>query len=337
MEETIQDTNKLANVPMEDLGQMLHRHPYSANLRWEIIKRKLVKGEISDEELARESLYMNDQKAFFSEVEKIKFALSANDLRENLPPTATDQRRDSTSGQPVESVDPVEVNLSGVNEGEPVIRTEREDLPEVEKEPDMESEASSGEVKHHNVDVEKSAGSLADPDSPFEDKQTVQERREAEDQKPEGELPKKEERNTLEDHVVKPPESSFETESDTEEELSDFVKWLKRRQMKHTDDETVSRKDIGSDGAEQTDAPKAEVDKTVKKDKPKDGKKKKKKKKKDVRKAGEIELQPDIASETLADLLASQGHLEEANEMYKRLSLLYPEKSSYFASKIKKD
>lgn len=42
----------------------------------------------------------------------------------------------------------------------------------------------------------------------------------------------------------------------------------------------------------------------------------------------------EVVSETLAELLVRQGRFERAIEMYKRLLLLFPEKSDYFASKI---
>ncbi len=41
-----------------------------------------------------------------------------------------------------------------------------------------------------------------------------------------------------------------------------------------------------------------------------------------------------IISDSLADLLASQGHFDESKKMYEQLMLKYPEKSSYFAAKI---
>jgi hypothetical protein len=41
-----------------------------------------------------------------------------------------------------------------------------------------------------------------------------------------------------------------------------------------------------------------------------------------------------IISEPLAEILASQGHLDDAKKMYEQLLLKYPEKSSYFAAKI---
>ncbi|PSR14244.1 MAG: hypothetical protein DA408_09625 [Bacteroidetes bacterium] len=47
-----------------------------------------------------------------------------------------------------------------------------------------------------------------------------------------------------------------------------------------------------------------------------------------------LQEQPDLASETLADLLARQGQYAKAIKIYQRLSLLNPEKSVYFAATI---
>ena len=44
----------------------------------------------------------------------------------------------------------------------------------------------------------------------------------------------------------------------------------------------------------------------------------------------------ELVSETLADLLAWQGNKTKATEMYRKLILQFPEKSSYFATKIEK-
>lgn len=44
----------------------------------------------------------------------------------------------------------------------------------------------------------------------------------------------------------------------------------------------------------------------------------------------------EAISETLATLLANQGHLEKAREMYRKLSLANPEKSAIFAEQIEK-
>ena len=65
---------------------------------------------------------------------------------------------------------------------------------------------------------------------------------------------------------------------------------------------------------------------------------KKKKKKKNMHElaAKSIEENDDMISETLADILAWQGNYKKSIEMYKRLCLLIPEKSDYFAAKIEK-
>ena len=94
----------------------------------------------------------------------------------------------------------------------------------------------------------------------------------------------------------------------------------------------------------------AENIKKKKKEKKKEAKKKlaakkKKEKKKAKRKKKErvieialrsIQASEDVVSETLAELLARQGSRKKAIQMYKRLSLIFPKKSSFFAEKIEK-
>ncbi len=45
-------------------------------------------------------------------------------------------------------------------------------------------------------------------------------------------------------------------------------------------------------------------------------------------------VDPEVASETLAEIYLAQGEIERAVEIYSRLGLKYPEKSGYFADRI---
>jgi hypothetical protein len=47
-----------------------------------------------------------------------------------------------------------------------------------------------------------------------------------------------------------------------------------------------------------------------------------------------LKRREDIASETLADLLANQGNIEQAIKMYEVLCLENPDKNRFFAQKI---
>ena len=64
--------------------------------------------------------------------------------------------------------------------------------------------------------------------------------------------------------------------------------------------------------------------------------KKTSKKKKKKKKSKGLLINEEVYSETLADLLAEQGHSKKAIKMYKQLSLIFPEKSALFAVKIEK-
>lgn len=48
------------------------------------------------------------------------------------------------------------------------------------------------------------------------------------------------------------------------------------------------------------------------------------------------QLKQEIVSESLANLLAEQGHVKKAVEMYAKLSMIIPERSEYFDAQIRK-
>jgi hypothetical protein len=103
-----------------------------------------------------------------------------------------------------------------------------------------------------------------------------------------------------------------------EEELSPFVRWLRKSKGKHTY-ESWRKEGIPP-------KKKAKARKT----------KKKKKKKNPLHEIakGSLSLNDGIFSETLAELLLNQGYKKKSCYMYEQLRLKYPEKSAYFAAKI---
>ncbi len=141
------------------------------------------------------------------------------------------------------------------------------------------------------------------------------------------------------------------SETKTDLKKSSFLSWLQEKNKGFDNRE----KAVGAEEEEKeiTDEEKIEKEKKIKKEKKKRKKaekkaKKAKKKAKKERKKKEkarkkrlkellnssIEIGDEIASETLAKLLAHQGHTERAIEMYEKLILLFPKKSSYFAEII---
>ena len=120
--------------------------------------------------------------------------------------------------------------------------------------------------------------------------------------------------------VKKEPKKEIQTNT---EDLSSFTAWLsslKKDQTSPIEKEKIVKKN---------------------KNKPKkrtDSKKKKKKKKDKLQHKidASLERKSAVVSETLAKMMATQGHIKEAIDIYHQLILLYPEKSSYFADQIKK-
>ena len=48
-----------------------------------------------------------------------------------------------------------------------------------------------------------------------------------------------------------------------------------------------------------------------------------------------VQVNDEVISETLAKLYVKQGLIDRAETMYEKLSLKFPEKSIYFAAKLK--
>jgi len=114
---------------------------------------------------------------------------------------------------------------------------------------------------------------------------------------------------------------------------SAFGSWVEKFQEPDVDEKTDKKKE--------SEKRKKKLKKKLKK---KESVSKKQKKKKHLKKGKKtiyfaqqsLRENKEIVSETLANVLVSQESYEKAVEMFEKLSLIFPEKSSYFAVQIKK-
>ena len=119
-------------------------------------------------------------------------------------------------------------------------------------------------------------------------------------------------------------------------EMSNYTQWLLQFSKDKADgsfDHMTTATSKSSTGIEDISFSSSEDNKKAKKKKK--GKKKQSSNVKNKSKTDHsLEANEEIISELWADLLAKQGHIKKARKMYLKLSLKYPEKSSYFASKL---
>ncbi len=128
----------------------------------------------------------------------------------------------------------------------------------------------------------------------------------------------------------------YDHDLDDLSELSNYTQWLLHF-SKDKADGSYNHMWIASSksnkGRENISTPSSEAKKKEKKSRNK-AKKIPTKAKKKSKPDHSLETNEKIISELWADLLAKQGHIKKARKMYLKLSLKYPEKSSYFAVKL---
>ncbi|NNF33617.1 MAG: hypothetical protein HKN68_05890 [Saprospiraceae bacterium] len=190
---------------------------------------------------------------------------------------------------------------------------ERSDLkPVTNKRKKKKEEKTEGElelIESKDINLVGDVSSFILPDKTKEKKKIKKKKKFAKSKK------KSKKGSKKKDKKSNKPEQIEDVQSSTSERdlsgLSDFSTWL-LAQSKESHISPLKEK-----------SKKKKKKKLKQKLKKKSAKKKKKKNK-------------NLVSEPLADLLASQGHIEEAVEMYQKLSLIIPEKSAFFAAKIDK-
>ncbi len=159
--------------------------------------------------------------------------------------------------------------------------------------------------------------------------------------------------SSMEQDKYTPQLPGEDTDPDTGYHPSSFIRWLRSRSANQEEQSPAGSLPVKQQQSsharlvrpEETDLPGIDIAgerkelKAHKKDK-KTKKKKKKDKKQRKKEALEafiyksLDEPEELVSETFAALLAEQGHRDKAIQMYEKLRLRYPEKSSFFASTI---
>ncbi len=296
----------LSVISKKDVDGFLVRHPYQANMR--LIQGVLGNNHPRPDHYAEPAFYLPDRKALFRGLDT---SMPAEAIRKSalqvVPPSSvedqTSARKPGTLPLPVYAPPAVDTEeMEPDNEDASLDDLEAILLARWEEEDSSTSSASSGGPPEH-----------AGFEAPGLNRKPVMERFDMALRK-EGD----------------PPEQ--------EPAQQDFVDWLQTLQSPSTSSLfTNDTPELDIRGAAHSKSSRPDADGPGKRGK--EGKEsKKKKKKKEARKLARKSLRPsqEIASETLAALLARQGHTDQAILMYERLSLLHPEKKAIFAGQIAK-
>ena len=123
------------------------------------------------------------------------------------------------------------------------------------------------------------------------------------------------------------------------EMLSPFTQWLLSLKPSPHSENPVSFPTASDPSLRQGTVERARIWEAGAVKEPKKNKKKKKKKKKDIRKEDRFatdlsSFKDDIISDTLAELIASQGHIDEAINMYRKLVHIHPDKAAHYIQRI---
>lgn len=362
----IKDPAQLYKISYTELKSLASQYPYCQNLRFLLLKKCVFENnEDCSENLQLAATFSNDRKLLFNQIRKQTLADSKGDdllLKNNQLETETITKAEKI----LEEATPSEENIENLTsdlvynreeltnpdqQTETLIEEDSKieagnDLPEEEPvyfeelENDAEIEDITEELETE-YDFENISTLAQEPEEDYENVISFEELIELElsntfKKTSESSDPAAINESSAEKFVISNEKSPDKKKVKAPKKKkphptpkSSFGSWVKQFQEPETEEKAGKKKEKKKD--KKKPAKKLNVSK---KDKTK--KNSKKGKKKIAFAEQSLKESSDVVSETLANLLASQGSFEKAIKMFEKLSLIFPEKSSYFADQIKK-
>lgn len=316
----LEDPERLSEISIQDLVQWIEKEPYNQNLRFLLAKKHIALGQKTDmNPFYLAGTYAYDRQRLREYLNDIDFKTEAKALLESLEDEAKAELGIGSQNRSLEETSiekkPSSLNHDLTEESDPVKHETGEVAPTEEnavKDPLEDDivwilEKAERKALKKKKNKKKKAKTKA---KGFKKKEAT-----------EKSISMNQDIETLktESNASNTEKSIPSEELDNEiEGLSPYAKWL-----------MTLRTEGGKHDIPYTDWSSYEV-KRVKKEyvDPRDL---------EIESMAQKSLENDVEniSEPLANVLLAQGHIKQAQVMYQKLSLKYPDKSAYFAAKIK--